>query len=85
MIRTIEVAGRRFRTLKRTFANGTSEIARPLDETDGVLGRLRLLFGVLIAAGAAAGALFGRLLARPAVRPVEHLAEAAEEVRSTGA
>ena len=60
------------------------QIARPLDETDSVLGRLRLLFGLLIAAGAAAGALFGRLLARPAVRPVERLAEAAEEVRSTG-
>jgi two-component system sensor histidine kinase MprB len=84
VLRTAEVGGRRFRTLTRTFANGTIEIARPLDETDGVLGRLRLLFGLLIAAGAAAGALFGRLLARPAVRPVERLAEAAEEVRSTG-
>ena len=84
-IRTSEVNNRRFRTLTRVIPDGpVLQIARPLDETDSVLGRLRLLFGLLIAAGAAAGALFGRLLARPAVRPVERLAEAAEEVRSTG-
>jgi two-component system sensor histidine kinase MprB len=84
-IRTTEVNDRRFRTLTRVTPEGPMlQIARPLDETDSVLGRLRLLFGLLIAAGAAAGALFGRLLARPAVRPVERLAEAAEEVRSTG-
>jgi two-component system sensor histidine kinase MprB len=83
-IRTTEVNGRRFRTLSRVGPQFSMQIARPLDETDSVLGSLRLLFGGLVAAGAAAGALFGRLLARPAVRPVERLAEAAEEVRSTG-
>lgn len=84
-IRTQRVEGRRFRVLARSGADGTFlQIARPLDETDDVLHRLRWLFAGLVAAGAAAGALIGRLLSRPAVRPVERLAEAAEEVRSTG-
>jgi two-component system sensor histidine kinase MprB len=59
------------------------QVARPLDEVDNVLARLRwILAGICLAVVAVAG-LAGRLAARRTMRPVDRLTTATEHVAGT--
>jgi two-component system sensor histidine kinase MprB len=57
--------------------------ARTVDETDDVLGHLRLLFAALILAGTALAALLGRAIAGATVTPIVRLEGAAAHVAET--
>jgi two-component system sensor histidine kinase MprB len=59
------------------------QLARPLDEVDGALGRLRIVLLVVTLAGIAGAAGVGALVARTSVGPVRRLTEAAEHVTAT--
>jgi two-component system sensor histidine kinase MprB len=60
------------------------QLARPLDEVDGALGRLRIVLLVVALAGATAAAGIGAVVARTAMGPVRRLTEATEHVTATG-
>ena len=60
------------------------QLARPRDEVDAVLGRLRNALIVLGLGGVALAGLLGLLVSRTAIRPLTRLASAAEEVATTG-
>lgn len=59
------------------------QIARPLDEIDRVLDRMRLIMLVVALAGIAGAALLGLLVARGALAPVRRLSAATEHVTRT--
>jgi two-component system sensor histidine kinase MprB len=59
------------------------QIARPLDEVDGVLERLRLVMAAVALGGVALAALLGLVVARTALAPVRRLTAAAEHVTET--
>lgn len=59
------------------------QLARPLDEVDSALGRLRIVLLVVTLAGVAAAAGVGAVVARTSVGPVRRLTEAAEHVTAT--
>ena len=60
------------------------QIARPLDEVDSVLSRLRLLLVLVSLAGIALAAALGLLVTRTATTPVRRLIGTAEEIAATG-
>ena len=60
------------------------QLARPRDEVDAVLGRLRNALVVLGLGGVALAGLLGLLVSRTAIRPLTRLTAAAEEVGTTG-
>jgi len=90
-------AGERERLFYNAFATGTHvriiteplgpgvalQIARPLDEVDAVLARLRLVLLLVVVGGVALAASLGTLVARTALAPVARLTEAAERVART--
>jgi two-component system sensor histidine kinase MprB len=79
-----EVAGQRLRVLTGPTRPGLAvQLARPLDELDATLGRLRLILLAFTLAGLVLGAGFGRLVARSATRPIRRLGIATRRVRST--
>jgi two-component system sensor histidine kinase MprB len=59
------------------------QIARPLDEVDAVLGRIRKLLLLISAAGIGLAVLLGLGVARAVLAPVRRLTLAAEEVTET--
>jgi two-component system sensor histidine kinase MprB len=59
------------------------QLARPLDEVDSALGRLRIVLLVVTLAGVASAAGVGAVVARTSVGPVRKLTEAAEHVTAT--
>ena len=78
------VEGTHVRVYTRQAANGTAlQIARPLDEVDGALSKLRLALGLVALAGIALAAFLARFATRHAVRPVTDLTETAEHVART--
>ena len=59
------------------------QIARPLDEVDSVLERLRLVMAAVALGGVGLAALLGLLVARTALAPVRRLTAATEHVTAT--
>jgi two-component system, OmpR family, sensor histidine kinase MprB len=81
----VHVAGVHLRVLTAPLgAIGAVQVARPLDDADGVLDRLRVVLVVLVLVGTALAALASRLFARRAIAPVAELTEAAEHIEATG-
>jgi two-component system sensor histidine kinase MprB len=60
------------------------QIARPLDEVDRVLERLKLLLAFVATGGIALAALLGYVVSRATLAPVRRLTEATEHVTRTG-
>jgi two-component system, OmpR family, sensor histidine kinase MprB len=63
---------------------GAVQIARPLEEIEAVLGRLRWILAGVLVLGVALALVLGRLVARTAIAPVSRLTEASEHVARTG-
>jgi two-component system, OmpR family, sensor histidine kinase MprB len=59
------------------------QVAQPLTEVDDLLGRLRLILGLLDGGGIALAALLGRLVAGTAVQPLKRLMQTTEHVALT--
>ena len=59
------------------------QIARPLDEVDGVLDRLRWILFAIALGGSALAALLGMGVAQSALVPTRRLTEAAEDIAAT--
>jgi two-component system, OmpR family, sensor histidine kinase MprB len=82
--RDVVVKGSHMRVLAEPFGrNRAAEIALPLNETDSLLGRLRLIFVLVLLGGIALAALLGRLVAGAAVRPLKHLTQTTEHITRT--
>ena len=66
------------------FADGLAlQIARPLDEVDGVLDRLRWILLAIALGGSGLAALLGLAVAQSALVPTRRLTEAAEDITAT--
>jgi two-component system sensor histidine kinase MprB len=79
------VSGIHLRVLTAPLARGLGvQVARPLDEVDRSLGRLRLFLLAVGAGGIALAAGIGALVARAALAPVRRLSAATEHVTTTG-
>ena len=63
---------------------GAVQVARPLNDADRVLHRLRVVLILLVLAGTALAAAASRLFSRRAIAPVTELTEAAEHIEATG-
>lgn len=84
LLEDVQVDGDRVRVLTEPFAEGVAvQVARPLDEVDALLGRLRWLLAGATVAGVVLAAGLGLVVARAALRPVHQLTETAEEVTRT--
>jgi two-component system sensor histidine kinase MprB len=78
------VAGIHLRVLTlRVFKDVALQVARPLDEVDQVLDRLRLIMIAIGLSGIGLAAALGLVVAGTALRPVRRLTDAAEEVGRT--
>ena len=81
----VHVAGIHLRVLTAPLGDiGAVQVARPLDDADRVLDRLRVVLIVLVALGTALAALASRVFSRRAIAPVTELTEAAEHIEATG-
>jgi two-component system, OmpR family, sensor histidine kinase MprB len=81
----VHVEGIHLRVLTAPLgAIGAVQVARPLDDADRVLDRLRVVLVALVLVGTALAALASRLFARRAIAPVAELTEAAEHIEATG-
>jgi two-component system, OmpR family, sensor histidine kinase MprB len=79
-----EVADTHLRMLTVPVSAGVAlQVARPLDEVDQVLERLRLIMIAIAASGVGLAAALGLIVAGAALRPVRRLTDAAQEVRRT--
>jgi len=78
------VSGIHVRILTARLRPGLAvQLARPLDEVDRTLHRLRLILLAVALGGVALAAGLGAMVARAAVSPVRRLTETAEHVTST--
>ena len=78
------VSGRHVRVIIVPFADGLAlQIARPLDEVDGALDRLRWILFAIALAGSGLAALLGLAVAQSALVPTRRLTEAAEDITAT--
>jgi two-component system sensor histidine kinase MprB len=78
------VDGLHLRVLAEPLGRGrVLQLAQPLTETDSLLGRLRLILGLLVVGGIALAALLGRLVAGAAMTPLRALTRTAEHVALT--
>ncbi|HEY3209854.1 MAG TPA: HAMP domain-containing sensor histidine kinase [Actinomycetota bacterium] len=78
------VSGTHVRILTARLRPGLAvQLARPLDEVDRALQRLRLILLVVALGGVALATGLGAVVARAAVSPVRRLTETAEHVTST--
>jgi two-component system sensor histidine kinase MprB len=83
-LRDATVNGVHMRIATAPESNGIAlQVARPLDETDSLLGTLRWLLLGIDVAGVSIAVVLGWLAARPALRPVDRLIAATEHVAST--
>jgi two-component system sensor histidine kinase MprB len=80
-----KVAGVHLRVLTTPLPGGLAfQIARPLDEVDSVLSRLRLLLVLVSLAGIALATALGLVVTRTATAPVRRLIGTAEQIAATG-
>jgi two-component system, OmpR family, sensor histidine kinase MprB len=78
------VSGTHVRMIVVPFADGLAlQIARPLDEVDGVLDRLRWILFAIALGGSALAAVLGMGVAHSALVPTRRLTEAAEDITAT--
>ncbi|MDH4176820.1 MAG: HAMP domain-containing histidine kinase [Thermoleophilia bacterium] len=80
----VDVDGVHLRVLTRPIPGGALQLARPLEEVDASLSRLRVALLVAGAAGIALAALLGLVVSRAAIGPLRRLAAEAEAVGVTG-
>lgn len=80
----VEVDGIHLRVLTRPVPGGALQLARPLEEVDASLSRLRAALLVAGGAGIALAALLGLVVSRTAVAPLGRLADEAEAIGATG-
>jgi two-component system sensor histidine kinase MprB len=84
-LRDVTVAGRHLRVLTRPGPAGFAlQVARPLDEIDSTLGRLRWILAAVTLAGFGLAAALGLGVSRIATRPLARLTATAERVTATG-
>ncbi len=85
LIETVEVDGLDVRVLTSAVRPGTAvQVARPLDELENSLARLRrLVLGIMIAAAAAAG-LVALVVVRTALAPLHAVSDTVERISRTG-
>jgi two-component system sensor histidine kinase MprB len=80
----MHAGGTHVRVLTAPFRPGLAlQVARPLNEVDGLLRRLTLVLILLTAGGAALAAALGHLVAQTTIAPVRRLTRAAEHVTET--
>ena len=78
------VAGTHVRVITAPFQRGSAlQIARPLDEVDGVLRRLRWIMLAVMIIGVAVAAILGAAVGRTVLMPVRRLTETSEAVSET--
>jgi HAMP domain-containing protein len=83
-IETISIKGQDYRVVTVAAADGGAyQIARSLDEVDGVLASLRTRLVIIGLVGVGAAVLLGWLMARRVVQPVEKLRDTAERIAAT--
>ena len=83
-LRDATVSGTHLRIVTVPSGRGFAlQIARPLDEVDRVLHRLRWILFVIALGGSALAALFGLGVAQSALVPTRRLTEAAEDITAT--
>jgi two-component system sensor histidine kinase MprB len=83
-LRDATVSGTHVRMIVVPFADGLAlQIARPLDEVDGVLDRLRWILLAIALGGSGLAALLGLGVAQSALVPTRRLTEAAEDITAT--
>jgi two-component system sensor histidine kinase MprB len=83
-LRTVDVAGERFRVLTVARVDGGAfELGRSLDEVDNVLSSLRLRLGLIGAVAVAGAVLAGWLIAGRIVKPIDRLRVTAEDIART--
>jgi two-component system sensor histidine kinase MprB len=79
------VSGTHVRIYTFPYANGFAvELARPLNEVDDALGRIRLFLVLIALGGIALAVALGLVVSRAALAPVRRLTEATETVTETG-
>ncbi|HEY7196006.1 MAG TPA: HAMP domain-containing sensor histidine kinase [Gaiellaceae bacterium] len=79
------VSGTRVRIYTFPYANGFAvELARPLNEVDDALDRIRLFLVLIALGGIALAVALGLVVSRAALAPVRRLTEATETVTETG-
>jgi two-component system sensor histidine kinase MprB len=84
-LRDVTVVGRHLRVLTRPGPAGFAlQVARPLDEIDSTLGRLRWILAAVTLAGFGLAAALGLGVSRIATRPLARLTATAERVTATG-
>jgi two-component system, OmpR family, sensor histidine kinase MprB len=85
LLRDVTLDGTHVRMLTRRAQDGSVlQIARPLDEVDATLGRLRLILLAVMAGGVGLAAALGVGVSRVATRPLARLTATAERVTETG-
>ncbi len=78
------VAGTHVRVITAPFQRDSAlQIARPLDEVDGVLRRLRWIMLAVMIIGVAVAAILGAAVGRTVLMPVRRLTETSEAVSET--
>jgi two-component system sensor histidine kinase MprB len=77
------VDGVHLRILTVALPNGAVQVARPLDEVDGTLDRVRTALLFVGAAGIGIAAVLGLLVSGAAIGPLTRLTRAAEQVAET--
>jgi two-component system sensor histidine kinase MprB len=80
-----KVSGAHLRVVTAPLSDvGAVQVARSLDDADGVLDRLRGVLVALVIVGTALAAGVSRLFSRRVIAPVTELSEAAEHIEATG-
>jgi two-component system sensor histidine kinase MprB len=81
-----EVSGNHVRILTFRYppADVAVQVARPLDEVDKTLDRVRLFLALIALGGIAVAAALGLMVSRTALAPVRRLTAATENVTETG-
>ncbi len=84
-LRDARVAGTHVRIIAVFYAPGVAiQVARPLDEVDSAVDRVRTFLLVIGAGGTAIAALLGLLISGAALAPIRRLTAAADAVTETG-
>jgi two-component system sensor histidine kinase MprB len=80
---SVWVNGSHLRVLAVATRSGALQLARPMDATDSILSRLRLVLAAVCLAGAGLAAGLGRMIGRRLVGPIREVAAAAHHISET--